>query len=113
MLRVASRLFPTPTLQRQTAAAARLRSSQPLRNPYVNIDAAINGAIDRAKVDIQESLGAEQKSSGLTRNPNMNIMGSAVANSLADRRLGDPALFGPRTSEWWTGKAPQAAPGPS
>jgi hypothetical protein len=109
MLRTASRLrLAKPALQRSTAAAARLRSTQPLRVPSSNAD--IFGGLNRGF----EALGSELSSNGstgLTRNPNMSIIGSAAADGLADARLGDPALYGPRPAQWWTGKAPAEAAG--
>ena len=47
----------------------------------------------------------------LTRNPNQDSLGLAAARDLASRRLGDASLYGPRTSEWWTGKAPHQVAG--
>ena len=112
MLRTAGRLLPSPALQRSAAAAVRLRSTQPLRTPHTDEDEGVtHGHVDRAMSELQEALGAEPQSQGLTRNPNLSIIGSAAANTLADRRLGDPSLFGPRTADWWTGKAPHEAAG--
>lgn len=104
VLRTASRLrLLKPALQRPTAAARRLLSSQP---PSFNAEVfgGLNGGF--------EGLGADlPPSTGLSRNPNMSILGLAAADGLADARLGDPALYGSRPAEWWTGKAPAEVAG--
>jgi len=56
-------------------------------------------------------LNAKAPEPQLTRNPNQDSLGLAAARDLASRRLGDASLYGPRTSEWWTGKAPHQVAG--
>ena len=59
---------------------------------------------------------ADDRVAASTRNPNLGIVTVAAACDLVaaivDRRgVGDIELIGPRPDWWWTGKAPQDAPG--
>ena len=81
----------------RSAAATRLRSTQPSHSLRVSIEA------DRFFPEVQVKAPEPPQ---LTRNPNLDLLGLAAARDLADRHLGDASLYGPRTAEWWTtGKA--------
>ncbi len=95
MLSSLGRLRTLPTLR--ASAALRLRSTAAARIPAVVEDFVIDGA--------------EKQLTGLTRNPNLTALSSGAARELADRRLGDQSLYGARSDEWWTGKAPHEAAG--
>lgn len=87
---------------RLAPAAVRLRSTQPIVSHDV---------LSRNRIELSDAIGAEAQPHGLTRNPNMSVIGPAVASELANRRLGDPSLFGVRETSWWTGKAPHEVAG--
>jgi 5-histidylcysteine sulfoxide synthase len=84
----------------RSAAATRLRSTQPAHSFLASVEASHFPDVQLKAPELQ-----------LTRNPNLDVLGLAAARDLADRPLGDASLYGPRTAEWWTGKAPHEVAG--